>query len=124
MSSEKKRKLINLLTICIKSGMAAKGFDAVCEALKGGKAFCVMTASDASGKTVKETAYMCKKYGADLIKTEITKEELGKHTGGKNTAVVAVIGSGFAKSFREIAGPAAEKAAKAEENSGSAGSGE
>ena len=50
MSSEKKRKTADLLTICLKAGKSVKGFDSSMDAVKDGKAFCVLTASDASAK--------------------------------------------------------------------------
>ena len=61
MSSEKKRKTADLLTICIKAGKTVKGFDSSMDAVKEGKAFCVLTASDASPKTVKEVDFVCER---------------------------------------------------------------
>ena len=45
MNSEKKRKTADLLTICIKAGRAVKGFDSSMDAVRDGKAFCVLTAA-------------------------------------------------------------------------------
>ncbi len=100
MNSEKKRKTADLLTICIKAGKAVKGFDSSCEAVKNGSP-CILTASDASEKTVKEAAYICGKYGAGLIRTELTKAEIGKLC-GKDTAVLAVNDKGFSEAFGKI----------------------
>lgn len=107
MSSERKQKIISLLTICIKAGRTVKGFDTVCEAMKSGTVFCVMTAADASAKTVKETAFMCSKYKTPLIETELTKEEIGLYA-GKQTAVLAVCDKGFADKFKRLAGAAGD----------------
>lgn len=103
MSSEQKQKIINLLTVCIKAGKTVKGFDSVCEAIKNSSVCCVMTASDASEKTVKETAFMCGKFNVPLIRTELTKDEIGRFA-GKQTAVIAVCDNGFAAKFTELAG--------------------
>lgn len=101
MSSEQKQKIINLLTICIKAGKTIKGFDSVCDTLKEGLASCVMTASDASEKTVKETAFMCDKYNVDLLKTDLSKEEISGFV-GKQTAVIAICDKGFAEQFKKL----------------------
>lgn len=94
-----RNKTADLLTICFKAGKAVKGFDSACEALKNGKAFCVLTASDASDKTVKEIAFFCGKYGVPYIKTDLAKEEIGLLC-GKQTAVIAVCDKGFADGFQ------------------------
>ena len=48
------QKIINLLTICRKAGKLVIGFDAVKEAVYGGNASCVITASDISVKTLRK----------------------------------------------------------------------
>ncbi len=101
MSSEKKQKTINLLTICIKAGKTVKGFDSVCEELKKGKAYCVICAGDASEKTIKEVEFMCGKYNACAVKTDIPKEVLGKFF-GKQTAVIGICDKGFADGFIKL----------------------
>lgn len=103
MSSERKQKLINLLTVCIKAGKTVKGCDSVCNAIKEGSVCCVLTASDASEKTVKEIAFVCGKFNVPLIRTALTKDEIGRFT-GKQTAVTAVCDKGFAAKFVELAG--------------------
>ena len=103
MNSEKKRKTADLLTICNKAGKTVKGYDSVCEAVKCGRAFCVMTACDASAKTIKEAAFISERYGVPHIATELTKEELA-HLCGKQTAVLAVTDRGFAEGFGRISG--------------------
>lgn len=99
--SLQKMKTANLLRICLKAGKAVKGFDSAKEALERGKAFSVLTAMDASEKTLKEVSFFCKKYGAVHIRTEIFKEELGIMC-GKQTAVIAVCDQGFTEGFLKI----------------------
>ncbi len=95
------KKTANLLTICLKAGKTVKGFDSVCDAVKNGSAFCVLTASDASDKTIKEISFICGRYFVPLFRTELTKEEMGVLC-GKITAVIAVCDKGFADGFARI----------------------
>ncbi len=101
MSSEKKRRTADLLTICNKARKTVKGFDSVCGCAAEGRAFCVITACDASAKTVKETVFVCGRYSVPVIASELSKEELGKLC-GKSTAVIAVTDKGFADAFMRI----------------------
>lgn len=98
MNSEKKRKTADLLTICIKAGRAVKGFDSSMDAVKDGKAFCVLTACDASPKTLKEVDFVCGRYEIVHLRTELAKDEIGRLC-GKETAVIAVCDEGFANGF-------------------------
>lgn len=95
------KKTVNLLTICMKAGKTVKGFDSACDAVKNGTAFCILTASDASEKTVKEAGFICGKYSVPLIRTELSKNEIGQLC-GKVTAVIAVCDKGFADGFIKI----------------------
>lgn len=101
MNSETKRKTADLLSICIKAGKAVKGFDSAKDAAENGKAFAVLTACDASEKTVKEVRFICGKYGVPVIETELSKADAGKLC-GKETAVFAICDEGFAKGFQKI----------------------
>lgn len=99
--SLKKKKTADLLSICLKAGKAVKGFDSACEAAEKGKAFCILTACDASAKTVKEAGFVCGKTGILHLPTELSKDEIAALC-GKNTAVIAVCDNGFAEGFRKI----------------------
>lgn len=101
MSSEKSRRTANLLGICIRAGKTVKGFDSAVEAVKNGTAFCLLTASDASEKTVKEVRFYCEKYGVKSLATEMSKADIGRLC-GKETAVIAVTDKGFADGFERI----------------------
>lgn len=102
MSLEKKRKTADLLSVCIKAGRMVKGFDSAKESVESGKAFAVLTASDASAKTVKEIRFVCGKYGIPVIETELAKSDIARFC-GKETAVVAICDKGFADGFIKIA---------------------
>lgn len=95
------KKTANLLSVCIKAGKTVRGFDSACDAVKNGTAYCILTASDASEKTVKETGFICRKYSVPVIKTELSKDEIA-HLCGKVTAVIAVCDKGFAEGFAKI----------------------
>ncbi len=95
------QKIINLLTICRRAGKLVWGFDAVSEAVKNKKAFCVMTASDISDNTFKEISFVCSKYNIKIIPCGLTKEELKVYL-GKITAVTAVCDKGFAGGFKKL----------------------
>ena len=96
------QKIINLLTVCRRAGRLTIGFDAVSDAVKNKKAFCVMTASDISANTLKEISFVCSKYNVKIIPACLTKEELEFYL-GKITAVIAVCDRGFADSITALA---------------------
>lgn len=98
----KKKKMSDLLTICLKAGKAVKGFDSTADSVRNGKAFCVLTACDASEKTVKEAAFVCGRYGIPIISTDISKDEMAVLC-GKTTAVIAVCDQNFADGFAKLA---------------------
>ncbi len=102
MSLQQKRKTADLLSVCFKAGRAVKGFDSMKEAVLSGKVFCVLTAADASEKTVKEARFVCGRAGIPVFVTELEKAEIGRLC-GKETAVVAVCDKGFAGGFEKIA---------------------
>ena len=82
MNSEKKRKTADLLTICNKARKTVKGYDSVVEAVKSGKAFCVMTACDASPKTVKEAVFKAVAHATRHGNFDYRIVETGHHADG------------------------------------------
>ena len=98
MNSEMKRKTSDLLSICFKAGKCVKGFDSSEDAVRSGKAFCVLTACDASPKTLKEIDFICGKFGVPHLPTELEKSDIARLC-GKETAVIAVCDKGFAEGF-------------------------
>ena len=101
MRLDLKKKTADLLGICLKAGKAVKGFDSACEAVTAHKAACILTASDASAKTVKEAEFIGGKYNVPVYQTPLSKDDIGKLC-GKSTAVIAVTDKGFAEGFRKI----------------------
>ena len=99
--SSKKQKTADLLTICIKAGKAIKGFDSAKEAVMNNKAYCILTASDASPKTIKEISFFSERNNVPVIVTELEKSDIGRLS-GKDTAVIAVCDKGFSEGFSKI----------------------
>lgn len=91
----------NLLGICVKAGKLVKGFDSVCAEIDSGRACCILTAADASEKTVKELRFRCGSRDIPVLKTELTKAELCRIL-HKETAAAAVCDKGFAAAFARI----------------------
>lgn len=102
MSSVQSRRVFDLLGICIKAGKAVKGFDSVIDTVKSETACCVLTACDASDKTVKEVAFYCDKHSVKLLKTGLTKADMGRLFHKDTAAVAAVTDKGFAGGFEKI----------------------
>lgn len=102
MNSERLRtKVIGLLGICIRAGKAVKGADPSADAAGTGKAHCLLTACDASARTVRQTAFISEKYGLPHYSVPVTKADMERLT-GKETAVIAVCDKGFADGFARL----------------------
>ncbi len=67
--------LFQALSLCRKAGQLTTGFDAVEEAAVTGKAWLVLTAADASDKTVKRMRYSAGEL-VDVLPMPLTQEEL------------------------------------------------
>ncbi|MDE5936631.1 MAG: ribosomal L7Ae/L30e/S12e/Gadd45 family protein [Ruminococcus sp.] len=99
--SLKKQKTADLLTICMKAGKIAKGFDSAKEAVINNEAYCILATADASPKTVKEIRFFSERNNVPVIITELEKSDIGRLS-GKETAVIAVCDKGFAEGFSKI----------------------
>ena len=98
------QKTINLVSICRKSGKLILGFDAVKDAALEGNISCVLVTQDISLKTLKEVKFFCANTHTDIIKVDMTKEEMFE-TVSKEVAVVGVADRGFAKRLGELGTP-------------------
>ncbi|MCQ2459301.1 MAG: ribosomal L7Ae/L30e/S12e/Gadd45 family protein [Ruminococcus sp.] len=101
MNSQSSLKTANLLGICIKVCKTVRGFVSVCEAVKKGTVFCVLTACDASEKTIKEISFICGKYDTAVYASQLSKDELAVLC-GKTSAVIGVTDKGFSDGFGKI----------------------
>ena len=87
--------LFQALRLCRKAGALPMGFDAVEEAVVKGKAWLVMTASDASAKTVQRLIYAVGDM-VDVIPMPLTQDKLADIS-RKPVAVYAVTDRNLAK---------------------------
>lgn len=87
-----------MLGIASKAGRLKSGEFASEKAIKGGNAFLVILASDASENTIKHFKDMCS-YRDIPLYIYGTKEELGRCTGKESRAVIALTDEGLGKSL-------------------------
>ncbi len=95
------QKIVNLMTICRKSGMLTLGFDAVKEKLFEGGASCVIVTKNISVKTLKEVKFVCKNCNVDIIALEIDSSDMFDMV-GKEVVVASIASAGFAEKFRTL----------------------
>ena len=91
-------RILSLLGIAAKAGRLKSGEFASEKAIKGGNAFLVVLAADASENTKKHFTDMCSYRNIPLYKYG-TKEELGRCTGKESRAVIAVTDEGLGNSL-------------------------
>ena len=94
-------KLLSLLTMCRKAGKLQMGFDAMKEALTGGKAKAVIIAADVSPKTEKEARFFADKYNVPVQKTVTALDEIFTAL-GKRAGILTICDEGFAKKALSI----------------------
>ena len=95
-------KLVGRLGICRRSGHLAVGCDAVIGWMRLGKARAVVLAADLSAKTEKEIRFTAKTYPARLLRTTLTKDQIGQALGfQKPVGVLATDDRGFAAAFEK-----------------------
>ena len=94
MNSEE--KILSLLGLATRGRNVTSGEDQVLDAIRGGKAFLVIVAEDASDNTKKLFSDKCAYYDIPL-KIWGQKERLGHATGKEIRASMAVTEKGFAE---------------------------
>jgi len=105
------QKMINLLTMCRKSGNLTIGFDASRDCILDGNAFCILTAKDISPNTFNKISRICEMFAAGkvpVLKTDLTVAEMEQYLCQK-VAVAAVCDRGFAARFEELVRSASGK---------------
>lgn len=103
------QKIINILTICRKSGRFVSGFDAVKEAVLEGNVSCVIVTEDISQNTLKEVRFMCNNCNVEIIELELDSYDMFD-IAGKKTVVAGICDFGMASKVRAL-GKNAEPAA-------------
>ncbi|MFI3201461.1 MAG: ribosomal L7Ae/L30e/S12e/Gadd45 family protein [Eubacteriales bacterium] len=96
----KQNKIFSLLGLAAKSRNLVSGEFMTEKAVKEGKAFRVIVASDASDNTKKNFTNMCEFYKVPLM-IYATKEELGHGIGKQMRASVAITDKGFADAINK-----------------------
>ena len=98
-------RILRTLGLSAKAGKLVFGADAVCDALRSGKAKAVAVASGNSENTLKRLLDKCVFYRVDPVVLDATPVELGHAVGKKGTvAAVAVTDPSLAASFLSAAG--------------------
>lgn len=97
------QQLLGLVTICRKAGKLICGFDPVGDAVKAGKAACVLLTRDASPRTVKEARFRWAEQ-VSVLDTPLTMEQL-EQCFHRKVAVMAVCDEGFARRFVQLLEP-------------------
>lgn len=95
-------KLLSLLGIARRAGRLSMGFDAASESMNKGEAALLLLAEDLSERsrrTIMQTAALAKTPTADA---GFDMKTLGLAVGRKQTGIIAVNDSGFAKSLKAL----------------------
>ncbi len=101
--------ILDILTICRKSGNLELGFDPMKEALSAGKAYAVIAAADISPKTEKEARFFAEKYSVPYARSDITLDSAQQRL-GKRAGIFTVCESGLARKAAELLGAGSERA--------------
>lgn len=94
----KQDKALSLLGLAAKAGKVASGEFSVEKEVKGGRAYLVVAAKDASDNTKKALENVCSNQGIPLVFYS-KKEELGHAIGKQFRVSAAVLDQGFAKAI-------------------------
>lgn len=93
---ENNKKIWNLIGLAMKAGKVVSGEFSTEKAVKGGKAWMVLVAEEASDNTKKMFTNMCTYYKVPIYFFG-KKEELGHAMGKESRASLAILDEGFAK---------------------------
>lgn len=91
MTDNGKNRLLGTLGLAARARKTVTGTDGVCTALKDGKAFAVVTASDISDNTRKRLSDKCAFYGVTLIDAGVTQDRLGTALGKQSLTAAAAV---------------------------------
>ncbi len=94
-----KDKVLSLLGLCMKAGKAVSGEFMTESAVKEGKAFLVIVATDASDNTKKDIKNMCAFYKTACYEYS-TKEQLGNAIGKELRSSVTICDEGFSNALK------------------------
>ncbi len=87
-------RFLSILSLCKKAGKLAFGFDTVKAEIIKGSTDRAFASEELSPKTLKELAFVCKQYGAELIVVPVSVNEIWFSV-SKPTGVLAVRDEGL-----------------------------
>lgn len=93
-------KALGLLGITKKAGKLAIGSEASAISARQGKAYLIVTATDASSGTVRRAEANAIAAGSEHIRIPYSKFDIGNITGRGSPGVVAILDKGLAESFK------------------------
>lgn len=96
----KQDRILSMLGLATKARKTVSGEFSTEKAVKGGKAFLVIVASDASDNTKKKFRNMCEYYEVPIC-FYTDKEQLGRAMGKEQRSSMAVLDEGFANAVLE-----------------------
>lgn len=94
-------KLLNFLGICKKAGAIEIGEETVGAVVRKGRAFLILTASDAAKNAVKKAENYTEWGGCILVRLPYTKQTLGEMLGKRACAIMAVTNLSMAMGLAE-----------------------
>lgn len=92
---------LSMVGLATKAGRTVNGSEMCENAIKKQKVFLLLTATDASPKTIEPLLKLCKHHSVP-VRNVADREMLGRFSGKDNRAAVAVIDKGFAARIIEI----------------------
>ena len=107
-------KLLSLLGIARKAGRLSLGNDPAIEAMRSGKTYLLLVASDLSPRTLKGIGFAAEEEMIDVLTMDETMDEISVAV-GKRAGIIAVNDAGFAKKMRNLCDRAANKQSNEEE---------
>lgn len=97
-------KLLSMLGIARRAAKLAMGYDAAYDAMQKGKCRLLVLSADLSERTMKSIREQAQRSGTEICCLDCTMELLGKAVGRKQTGIIAINDSGFAKSVKALCG--------------------
>lgn len=94
-------KVLQLLGLAMRAGKVVSGEEMVIEQIRTGKAKLVFISTDIAKNSEKRIKDKCASYGIPLYEYK-TRYDLGRAIGKGERVAIAVIDSGFARSFVKL----------------------
>ena len=92
---------MRMIGLAKKAGAMVANTEGVRALLRAKRACLVLMANDCSQNTVKRIVNSCSFYSVQLIRTDISMEELGNTVGTFKCSAVAISDKGFANAIKE-----------------------